>query len=168
MVRRRPGPLGTGPGSAHDSKAPNRPTFRTAAPRFEVDGQLYVLLPERTDGWKRPDDHARHRANLERTKAGELLTAKGRYLIVPVDGARKESRASSAPTRRLQGLTRRELQIVVLVAEGCVNKQIADRLKISEWTVSTHLRRIFAKLCVDSRAAMVYRCSGLIGERDVG
>jgi DNA-binding CsgD family transcriptional regulator len=59
-------------------------------------------------------------------------------------------------------LTERELQIVQLIAQGCSNKQIAHRLQISEWTVATHLRRVFAKLGVDSRAAMVYRCSSLL------
>jgi hypothetical protein len=44
-----------------------------------------------------------------------------------------------------------------------LNKQIAHQLHISEWTVATHLRRIFAKLGVDTRAAMVYRCAFLIG-----
>ncbi|MBD0337347.1 MAG: helix-turn-helix transcriptional regulator [Cyanobacteria bacterium Co-bin13] len=59
-------------------------------------------------------------------------------------------------------LTERELQIATLVALGRPNKQIASHLRISEWTVSTHLRRIFIKLGVDSRAAMVYRCAALI------
>ncbi|WP_287128682.1 helix-turn-helix transcriptional regulator [Candidatus Cyanaurora vandensis] len=59
-------------------------------------------------------------------------------------------------------LTERETQIASLVALGHPNKQIAHRLTISEWTVSTHLRRIFAKLGVDSRAAMVYRCAALL------
>ncbi len=66
-------------------------------------------------------------------------------------------------------LTERELQIATLVAQGRPNKQIAHQLHISEWTVSTHLRRIFVKLGVDSRAAMVYsraamvyRCASLI------
>ena len=59
-------------------------------------------------------------------------------------------------------LTERELQIATLVAQGNSNKQIAIHLKISEWTVSSHLRRIFIKLCVDSRAAMVYRCANLL------
>jgi DNA-binding NarL/FixJ family response regulator len=62
-------------------------------------------------------------------------------------------------------LTEREVQIATLVAMGRLNKQIADQLHISEWTVATHLRRIFAKLCVDTRAAMVYRCASLIGQR---
>lgn len=59
-------------------------------------------------------------------------------------------------------LTERELQIVTFVAQGNSNKQIASHLRISEWTVSTHLRRIFVKLGVDSRAAMVYRCAELL------
>lgn len=59
-------------------------------------------------------------------------------------------------------LTKRELEIAILVALGRPNKQIAKELNISEWTVSTHLRRLFTKLGVGSRAAMVYRCSSLI------
>lgn len=42
-----------------------------------------------------------------------------------------------------------------MVAKGHPNKVIADVLNISSWTVCTHLRRIFAKLGVGSRAAMV-------------
>ncbi|WP_088889341.1 response regulator transcription factor [Leptolyngbya ohadii] len=59
-------------------------------------------------------------------------------------------------------LTDRELQIVTLVALGWSNKQIASHLEISQWTVSAHLRRIFIKLDVNSRAAMSYQCSALI------
>jgi DNA-binding NarL/FixJ family response regulator len=42
-----------------------------------------------------------------------------------------------------------------MVAQGRPNKVIAAVLNISSWTVCTHLRRIFAKLGVSSRAAMV-------------
>jgi DNA-binding CsgD family transcriptional regulator len=59
-------------------------------------------------------------------------------------------------------LTGREIEIAVLVAQGHANKVIAYRLQISEWTVATYLRRIFAKLNVASRAAMVFRCAPLI------
>ena len=59
-------------------------------------------------------------------------------------------------------LTSRELQIAILVAQGHATKRIAYRLQISEWTVATYLRRIFAKLNVDNRAAMVFRCAPLI------
>ena len=58
-------------------------------------------------------------------------------------------------------LTGRELQIAAMIAQGDATKNVAYKLRISEWTVGTHLRRIFAKL-VDNRAAMVYRCASLI------
>src|SRR5262245_57916511 len=51
-------------------------------------------------------------------------------------------------------LSPREHEIVRMVATGHPNKVIADVLSISAWTVSTHLRRIFAKFGVGSRAAM--------------
>jgi DNA-binding CsgD family transcriptional regulator len=65
-------------------------------------------------------------------------------------------------TDMISRLTERELQIVKLVASGYPNKLVAKQLHISEWTVSTHLRRIFTKLDVESRAAMVYRCASII------
>jgi DNA-binding CsgD family transcriptional regulator len=55
------------------------------------------------------------------------------------------------------GLSPRELQIAHLVARGATNRMIAATLEISAWTVSTHIRRIFAKLRVNSRAEMVSR-----------
>ena len=51
----------------------------------------------------------------------------------------------------------RELEIARMVALGHPNKVIADVLSISTWTVCTHLRRMFAKMGVGSRAAMVAR-----------
>jgi DNA-binding CsgD family transcriptional regulator len=54
-------------------------------------------------------------------------------------------------------LSPRETEIVRLVADGHPNKVIAAVLEISSWTVGTHVRRVFAKLGVTSRAAMVAR-----------
>jgi DNA-binding CsgD family transcriptional regulator len=54
-------------------------------------------------------------------------------------------------------LSPREIEIVRLVAKGLPNKTIAGVLEISPWTVATYLRRVFAKLGVGSRAAMVAR-----------
>jgi DNA-binding CsgD family transcriptional regulator len=52
-------------------------------------------------------------------------------------------------------LSPREQEIARMVANGRTNQAIAGALDISIWTVSTHLRRIFAKLAVCSRAEMV-------------
>ena len=54
-------------------------------------------------------------------------------------------------------LSPREIEIARMVAKGLPNKTIAAVLDISTWTVGTHMRRVFAKLGVGSRAAMVAR-----------
>jgi DNA-binding CsgD family transcriptional regulator len=54
-------------------------------------------------------------------------------------------------------LSPREAEVARIVAQGCPNKTIASVLDISTFTVSSYLRRIFAKLGVNSRAAMVAR-----------
>lgn len=57
-------------------------------------------------------------------------------------------------------LSPREQQIALMVASGRTNQAIAGSLEISAWTVSTHLRRIYAKLAVSSRAEMVAHLLG--------
>ena len=84
-----------------------------------------------------------------------------------LDGRRYVLYARTGPGRThdtdhedpLSALTAREQQIVRLVCLGMVNKQIADKLRISEYTVKTYLKQIFCKLNVHSRSAMVYRCT---------
>ena len=61
---------------------------------------------------------------------------------------------SSEPEEAIE-LSPRESEIARLVAAGYPNKTIAGILDISPWTVSTHIRRIYLKLCVHGRAAMV-------------
>ena len=56
--------------------------------------------------------------------------------------------AVSAPAAFLSG---REQEIAELVAQGLSNKEIGLVLGISHWTVSTHLRRVFAKLDICRR-----------------
>jgi DNA-binding CsgD family transcriptional regulator len=54
-------------------------------------------------------------------------------------------------------LSPREREIARMVALGYPNKAIASVLDISSWTVASHLRRVFMKLQVTSRAAMIMR-----------
>jgi two-component system, NarL family, nitrate/nitrite response regulator NarL len=58
---------------------------------------------------------------------------------------------STPDQRELMGLTKRELDIVSLVAEGCQNKDIATRLGIAEDTVKRHLTNIFNKVGTSTR-----------------
>jgi DNA-binding CsgD family transcriptional regulator len=63
-------------------------------------------------------------------------------------------------------LSPREREIVWLVSSGYANKGIAHKLAISQHTVNTHVRRIFGKLGVNSRAEMVAYAlqSGLVAQ----
>lgn len=82
-----------------------------------------------------------------------------------VDGVRCVlARAPHAPADAL-ALSPREREIARMIAKGYPNKVIASVLDISVWTVATHLRRIFTKLAVTSRAAMVTEMfkHGLLG-----
>jgi len=54
-------------------------------------------------------------------------------------------------------LTRRETEIMHLVAKGCSNKQIAAKLFISEETVKKHIKNIFCKLKVTNRVSAVMK-----------
>jgi DNA-binding NarL/FixJ family response regulator len=57
--------------------------------------------------------------------------------------------------RRIEGpagLTRREIEVLRLIARGCSNKDVAARLVISPKTAGTHVEHIYAKLGVSSRA----------------
>jgi DNA-binding NarL/FixJ family response regulator len=53
----------------------------------------------------------------------------------------------------LGGLSPRELEVLVLVAEGLTNRDIAQRLVLSEHTVNRHVANILRKLGLPSRAA---------------
>lgn len=88
----------------------------------------------------------------------DIHLANARYLLVRLP---KEDHF-------LPQLSPREYEVVRMVAQGHPNKVIADVLGISSWTVCTHLRRIFAKVGVGSRAAMVARLldNGLAVRKD--
>ncbi len=75
----------------------------------------------------------------------------------------------SPPAKRMP-LSRREMEVVELGAQGLLNKEIADRLSLSERTVQTHWRNIFAKLGVSSRVEAIMHClkEGWITLEDMG
>jgi len=71
--------------------------------------------------------------------------------------------AFGSPTQRL-GLTRREQQIVPLIAKGFTNKEIANHFCLSEQTVKNHLYRMKHKIGAEDRLSIVqkFRTRGLM------
>ena len=76
-----------------------------------------------------------------------------RELSARPDLARVEAMADAPAAAAAGPLTRREVEVIRLVAAGKSNRAIADELVISDRTVARHLSNIFDKLDVPSRAA---------------
>jgi len=72
------------------------------------------------------------------------------------------------PTLRLdeRSLSRRELEVATLVLNGLSNREIAVKLVVAPHTVEGHLKRIFAKLQVRTRAGLVARMLGWEADAD--
>jgi DNA-binding NarL/FixJ family response regulator len=66
-----------------------------------------------------------------------------------------DRRVRTNQERLAADLTRRELDVLTLIAKGCSNAEIADELSISGVTVKSHIGRIFVKLDLRDRAAAI-------------
>jgi DNA-binding NarL/FixJ family response regulator len=82
---------------------------------------------------------------------GELCTALFRYF------EQETPELPCASPRQRLGLTRREQQIVPLIAKGFTNKEIANHFCLSEQTVKNHLYRMKHKVGADDRLNIVQR-----------
>ena len=140
--------------------------YETARQRFEDAVNLFQQIS------------APYETALARTELASVLPALGRMDAAEKQarvalesfrklGASQETDRTAALLRRLQtpertretlsGLTHRELEVLRLVAKGLTDGQVAERLYISPRTVSQHLRSVYKKLGVPSRAAAARR-----------
>jgi LuxR family maltose regulon positive regulatory protein len=96
------------------------------------------------------------KAEFEASRARDVLEMLTRMQLA--------EKAQASPADGNGGLSRRELEVLRLVAEGLNNQSIANRLFVSDHTVHRHLANILNKLDVSSRAAAVAQASrrGLI------
>lgn len=93
---------------------------------------------------------------IENVYAGQVWLDKSIMMGVLADLSRSDSdRKHGAESGRIGTLTKREREVITLVGEGLRNKQIAEKLFISETTVRHHITSIFNKLGVSNRLNLV-------------
>ncbi|MDQ0712849.1 DNA-binding NarL/FixJ family response regulator [Streptomyces luteogriseus] len=139
---------------------------------FEVDDYVVQSLRAGASGFLGKGSEPEELLNAIRIAAGgqALLSPAAttgliaRFLATddPADGDRDQARGE-----RLDSLTVREREVLVQVAGGHSNDEIAERLEVSPLTVKTHVNRAMAKLGARDRAQLVVTAyeSGLVRPR---
>ncbi|MFE6610614.1 response regulator [Amycolatopsis sp. NPDC057786] len=132
-------------------------TARPDAPRvlivttYDTDADTLPAIEAGATGYLLKD------APPEDLAAAVRTAAAGRTALAPTVADRLMNRMRMPAT----ALTLREIEVLVLVADGLSNRAIADRLHLTEGTVKSHLARSYTKLGVDSRTAAVATATDL-------
>ncbi|GAA2556656.1 response regulator transcription factor [Winogradskya consettensis] len=131
---------------------------RDATPRiiilttFDLDHYVYAALTAGASGFLLKDVTPEHLVGAVR------LVRDGDALLAPSITRRlveRFARGESEPPPDLAGLTKRELEVLALLAQGLSNAELAARLYLSEATVKTHVARILGKLGLRDRVQAV-------------
>ncbi|HEX6470174.1 MAG TPA: response regulator transcription factor [Streptosporangiaceae bacterium] len=131
---------------------------------FDVDEYVYEALGVGASGFLLKD------ATAENLVEAVRVVARGDALLAPQVTGRlirefaRQRRAVPRPPAELTSLTARETEVLMLIAAGLSNAEIAARLVVSEHTVKTHVARVFTKLGLRDRAQAVMLAyeSGLV------
>jgi DNA-binding NarL/FixJ family response regulator len=131
---------------------------------FDLDEYVYEALRAGASGFVLKDASAQALAEAVRVvAAGDALLSPSvtRRLL----GAFARLGAPRPPTRaRVEQLTERETEVLILIAVGLSNAEIAEELVVAEQTIKTHVGRILAKLQLRDRtqAAIFAYETGLV------
>jgi len=131
---------------------------------FDLDDYVYEALRAGASGFLLKDARAAELVHAVRVvAAGDALLAPSVTRRLIADFARRP-RADPPPPATLGALTRRETEVLRLIARGLSNAEISDTLVIAEQTTKTHVGRILAKLDLRDRAQAVVLAyeSGLV------
>ncbi|MDI3405302.1 response regulator [Streptomyces cavernicola] len=140
-----------GPGRMHGAEATAAIAALPGGPRvlvlttYDTDADILAAVEAGAAGYLLKD------APPEELAAAVRTAAAGQSALAPAIALRLMDRMR-APA---EALSRRELEVLGLVADGLSNQQISKRLFLSQATVKSHLVHVFAKLEVDSRTAAV-------------
>jgi DNA-binding NarL/FixJ family response regulator len=92
---------------------------------------------------------------IEKVHAGEIWLDRPTMGRMLREMSGREEKEIDPELTKIESLTQREREVVALIAEGLKNRQIGERLFISETTVTHHLSSIYSKLGVSDRLELV-------------
>ncbi|NNN36660.1 response regulator transcription factor [Streptomyces sp. S3(2020)] len=121
---------------------------------FDLDEYVYQALRAGASGFLLKDASARQLAEGVRVVAsGEALLAPSvtKRLITEFSKLSDSPRLMSSAQAAYGELTERETEVLVLIAQGLSNVEIAERLVVAESTIKTHVSRILVKLGLRDR-----------------
>jgi DNA-binding NarL/FixJ family response regulator len=122
---------------------------------FDLDEYVYEALRAGASGFVLKDIEPADLLEAVR------VIARGEALLAPSVTRRLISEFANRPAKpqvtpsQLKELTEREVQVLLLVARGLSNDEIAEQLVISPATAKTHVSRIMSKLAARDRAQLV-------------
>lgn len=123
---------------------------------YDDDESIMGALQAGARGYLTKDAEAEEiRRAIQAVTAGDALmepAVQARLLDAIARGPRP---AAPTPAALPDGLTRREAEVLTLIAQGLSNQEIASRLFVSEATVKTHINNLFSKTGVRDRAQAV-------------
>jgi DNA-binding NarL/FixJ family response regulator len=134
---------------------------------FDLDEYVYDALSAGASAFLLKDVTAENLFQAVRVvAAGEALLAPAVTRRLIGEFARLRPRQPNRPDQ-LRALTRRETEVLILVAEGLSNSEIAGRLVVSDETVKTHVSHMLGKLRLRDRSQAVIAAyeSGLVRPR---
>ncbi|EFL16061.1 response regulator transcription factor [Streptomyces sp. C] len=125
---------------------------------FDLDEYVYQALRAGASGFLLKDASARQLAEGVRVvAAGEALLAPSVTKRLISEFSKLSDVQRAADPSGVSELTERETEVLVLIAQGLSNGEIADRLLVAESTIKTHVSRILVKLGLRDRTqAAVY------------
>jgi DNA-binding NarL/FixJ family response regulator len=125
---------------------------------FDLDQYVYAALSAGASGFLLKDVSPEHLvAAVQLVRTGDALLAPSitRRLVERFAPRPAMSASADSPGRDLSALTPREQEVLVLVARGMSNAELAAALTLSEATVKTHVARILTKLGLRDRVQAV-------------
>jgi DNA-binding NarL/FixJ family response regulator len=136
---------------------------------FEDDESVFAALKAGARGYVLKDaDRGMLLRAIRAVARGEALLGApvARRVLEQFSGSPPVPPHPQRPSPLFDELTPRELEVLSLIAQGLKNREISEKLVISEKTVGNHISNIFVKLQVNDRSQAIVRAlrGGLVGD----